>query len=451
MPINTNIQVPFLPQTGITQQILAAIQLANEHHASNVSAQQEQQKIGVQQGQLALNQEAQPSAIEETKARTGLYGTQRQEAQLSIDRQKQAMQMLSPQQAMPQSTSAQPTAPAATPQAAQPSWLPQGTPPQLAPLVQAMLPSNMTDQEKTQVEAGAQPGLMAATQSGDISKYLGSIKDSVESVISNRNTVSRQPENQPLTDTDKSNFNQNTLKSLVNLTVPQKDAFSAQLSSARSVGDLRRIEDRATVEDGKQLTQKINQQNIVANREAVFGQGLQREGITKILDQNQKFGQALTQLNVGLKTIDAAANGDDLATRMVPTMEVLGINMTGGIRRITPSEMQQASIPVGLGDRWNAFVDSRASGKLNAQQVTEGKKLMNDLAGAKYQDYLGQVQGIQEGTGMDPANVHILDKTGHTSTTLAESLKGSSAAPARPKGVPDHATWDPSTRTWNAP
>jgi hypothetical protein len=36
---NTNIQIPFTPQTGLTEQILAAIQLANVHHAENVRNQ----------------------------------------------------------------------------------------------------------------------------------------------------------------------------------------------------------------------------------------------------------------------------------------------------------------------------------------------------------------------------------------------------------------------------
>jgi hypothetical protein len=47
MAINANFQVPFLPQEGITQQILSAIQLANQQHAQNIANQQNQAELAV--------------------------------------------------------------------------------------------------------------------------------------------------------------------------------------------------------------------------------------------------------------------------------------------------------------------------------------------------------------------------------------------------------------------
>lgn len=64
---NVNFNVPFNPQEGITQQILTAIQLANEHH--------------VQNQQLALQQQAQPSEIALREAQTGQSGAQTQQIQ----------------------------------------------------------------------------------------------------------------------------------------------------------------------------------------------------------------------------------------------------------------------------------------------------------------------------------------------------------------------------------
>jgi hypothetical protein len=86
MPVNTNIQVPFIPQEGITSQVLAAIQMANEHHTHTIQQQQAQQ-------QLQMQQEAQPSEIAQRQAQTGLAGAQTQEAQQNIEMQKIGLQM----------------------------------------------------------------------------------------------------------------------------------------------------------------------------------------------------------------------------------------------------------------------------------------------------------------------------------------------------------------------
>jgi hypothetical protein len=86
MPVDTRINVPFIPQEGITGQILQAIQLANEQHAHN-------QQLGLQQQQLEMQQQAQPSEIAQRQAQTGLAGAQTQEAQQNIEMQKTSLQM----------------------------------------------------------------------------------------------------------------------------------------------------------------------------------------------------------------------------------------------------------------------------------------------------------------------------------------------------------------------
>jgi len=67
MPVNTDIRIPFIPQEGITSQILQAIQLANEHHHQGRQEQLQQQQLQ-QQGPL-------------TQAQTGLVGAQTGQAQ----------------------------------------------------------------------------------------------------------------------------------------------------------------------------------------------------------------------------------------------------------------------------------------------------------------------------------------------------------------------------------
>lgn len=418
MPVNANVNIPFLPQEGLTQQMLSAIQLANEHFA--------------QQKQIALQQQAQPSEIalrqaqtqeaganvEESKARTGLYGVQQQREQNQLDIMKRMQGMLG----QPGGQPGQQPAPSSPGQ--QGAWLPSNTPPQLSGFVQAMLPRDLTDTEKTQIEAGAQSGLATATQSGDVGKYLDSIREGVNGVITNRNTVARMPENQSPTKDDISNFVTNTLPSYTNITSDQSAAAKASLLSVRSMGDLRRLEDRISQQDNEALTRKIAQDNIVANRETAHGQAEDLAGRNKLIDDTNKFGKTWSQMQSGLATIDAASNGNDLATRMIPTMEVLGINMGAGLTRINPQEARAASIPLEWTDRWNAWLASRTEGKLNPQQVQEGKSLMHELSDKTYQAYLGDSQNTVNEMNIDPKTAYVLGKDG-TSIRLSDALASS--------------------------
>lgn len=77
MPINTNINVPFIPQEGITAQILQAMQLANEHHA-------QQQQFGIQQQQANTQQQS-------VQQQAPLIGAQTDEARQNIESQKTAL------------------------------------------------------------------------------------------------------------------------------------------------------------------------------------------------------------------------------------------------------------------------------------------------------------------------------------------------------------------------
>ena len=77
MPTETRINVPFIPQEGITSQILAAIQLANETHARQQQLALQGGQLGLEQQRVSMEQAAQPSllaqraaAIAQTQAET---------------------------------------------------------------------------------------------------------------------------------------------------------------------------------------------------------------------------------------------------------------------------------------------------------------------------------------------------------------------------------------------
>lgn len=443
MPVDTRINIPFIPQEGITSQILQAIQIANEQH------NQSQQRM-LQQQQLQQQQPVQEAQIAEAKARSGLYGTEAAKNQLQVDAMRKAQEMFSQPQGAPQQqqpASAQATGSAVAPgpnlqqqvsmypnsdlakaEEASPSaptkWLPSGTPPQIAPLISAMIPNDLSDQEKNVIESGATTGRIKAMQGGDLPGYFGDIRSAVDAVITNRN---KNVENQPLSDNDRSNFTKNILPSFENLSPAQMKGASGELASVKDQKGLQQLEGRLMQQDNQALQRTIAEKNILANKEVAHGQSLDLSGRNKVVADTQKWGDTYTQAQMGLKTIDQAASGDDLATRMVPTMEVLGINMMGGIRRISPTEYEAARIPVSLANRFNQWVDSKLEGSTDPKMVGEGKRLMHDIVDTKYGSYLSEVKSTAANFNLDPKSTFVMNNQGE-SVSLADALKGAPTA-----------------------
>lgn len=109
-----------------------------------------------------------------------------------------------------------------------------------------------------------------------------------------------------------------------------------------------------------------------------------RGNIRKAEGQLRATQQTVGQLN---SSIDAAKDGNGLLTSFVPTMEVLGINAASGVHRISPAEAQAAQLPGGFVERFNAFVDKAATGKLSPELQQEGKALGHILMQGAYQRY----------------------------------------------------------------
>lgn len=111
-----------------------------------------------------------------------------------------------------------------------------------------------------------------------------------------------------------------------------------------------------------------------------------------------------TQKSVGqLKSaIDAASDGNGLLTSFVPTMEVLGINASNGVHRISPAEAQAAQLPGGWAEQFNAWLDKATSGKTSPELKKEGKQLADVLLKTSYQRYKATYDdesGMVEGYG----------------------------------------------------
>jgi len=80
MPTEARINIPFIPQEGITSQILSAIQLANEQHARQQQLALQGGQLGLEQQRLGLQQEAMPSEIAQREAATQASTAQAGEA-----------------------------------------------------------------------------------------------------------------------------------------------------------------------------------------------------------------------------------------------------------------------------------------------------------------------------------------------------------------------------------
>lgn len=90
MPTDTRIEVPFLPQTGITQEVLQAIQLANEAHSQRMQQGIQQQQVGMQQQQV-------PGEIAQREAQTKLATAQTETADFNLKARKQMFTALTGQ------------------------------------------------------------------------------------------------------------------------------------------------------------------------------------------------------------------------------------------------------------------------------------------------------------------------------------------------------------------
>ena len=418
---------------------------------------QDQQRIGIAQQQADTSEK-------EANARAGYYGSEAAKNQLQIDNMQRTRAMLggdttqAPGPPPVQSPSIEMTGSIDSAMQAgiqdsiggrggdEGQWLPTNTPSQLANFVRVMMPNDLTDQEKNVVEAGAQAGRMKAMQSGSLGDYLNEIRSGVDSVVTARNARTKNPENEPIGDAEKSNFVKNVLPSMENLSPAQQKLAQAAVNGAKTHKDLDSIQSRLMAQDNQALTGKIAEQNRIANSNMQHSLQLDTDGRNKIIKNNTKWSDAQTQIELGNRTIQAAKDGDDLATRMLPTMEVLGINMTGGIKRISPTEAEAAQIPASWANRYNALVDKRLEGKTSPEMVNEGKRLFNDLADARYSSYLAEQKSVADNFKMSHKDVSVIDNNGQ-STSLDKALKGGTKPQAAGGNKPPTAThrYNPAT------
>lgn len=200
--------------------------------------------------------------------------------------------------------------------------------------------------------------------------------------------------------------------------------------------------DKQTGADVKDLGQtKVPGESPADKRSATESAQVERESrgnIRKAADQYRATEQSVTQLTAA---IDQAKDGNGLLTSFVPTMEVLGINASNGVHRISPAEAHAAGVPGGWAEQFNAWFDKASSGEISPQLQKEGKALAQILKTSAYQRYKsiyndenGIVSGYG-GTGFDKRVPMI------QSGEAPGEASGGGAAPSSGSGIPTFAEW----------
>lgn len=230
------------------------------------------------------------------------------------------------------------------------------------------------------------------------------------------------------TPTQLTTFTTKTLPGFTALRPEQKQAFIAEASTARTVDELNKVTERADATDKAEQMHADSLAQTMALKGQTFAQQGLKENDKTWTDPQHGYLQTLSQANLGKAAIKAGADGNGLLTSLEPTMAVLGMNSFAGVHRISPAEATAAGAPGGWSERFTAWADKTAAGKLSPQLAKEGNQLFDQLVDAKYQSSVQTSAMHAKGFGIPPANMPAMDREGNL-TTLDKTKIGTAAPP----------------------
>jgi gas vesicle protein len=167
--------------------------------------------------------------------------------------------------------------------------------------------------------------------------------------------------------------------------------------------------------------------------------------LQKIWSGEKGYASALQQGKQTIDSIKAGADGNGLLTSMASTMEVLGVNRAAGVTRISPAEAAAANLPGGYAERFNAWADKAASGKLSPQLASEGKQLMNIVLDSAHAKAIQEAKFTAANRGIPEKNAVALDRSGKL-TTL-DKLSTSPVYQTNPQTGQRRVSYD-GKKTW---
>lgn len=389
MPVDTRINIPFNPQEGITSQILTAIQLANEQHRA-------QQQLGIQQQQLGIQQQQAQSEIAQRGAET--QKTQQETAANLPALQAQAEQARTAyQNLLTQIESEQ------------------------NPLKKALLQGQAREQNANASLVEARAALLTSPQ--DFSKAVDTIIDPKKYPELNKRTKSQMQVAQYFQAFDPS--------------APEK----VLAASTAEIGTIERETNPNVI--ASRVKQAVDTQRALYGGGAVSGVAphLVAQATADATKAGMDYAQAQSVTQRLNAMMDAAKKGNVVSYQLIPQEGALQLTTSQGVHRINMAEIQNYEGGGSLWQRMEGHIGKELTGQSIPASVLKDmadmQKIQAEGARSKYENTLKTINK-NYGSTFQPLD-------------FAQSSPDAPAPPARPKGVPDNAAWDESTRTWNAP
>ncbi|MGA9305634.1 MAG: hypothetical protein WBW31_09560 [Candidatus Sulfotelmatobacter sp.] len=210
------------------------------------------------------------------------------------------------------------------------------------------------------------------------------------------------------------NFKNKTLPSLSHISPALQSSLSSEANGIKNQSDFERLQDRADSfeKSGQDFAAKM------AETRSTKETARENKVLDAVTDAKTgpwaQFNDTLTQAKQIQTAAAQAKDGNGLMTNMLPTMEVLGINMEGKVRRISPTEAQAAGQNPELAVRWNAMVDAAAKGAAPNAIVKQANDLADMLISGAHAKAVRATQMLS--TKMDPSQVPAMDRSGNVTT-----------------------------------
>lgn len=164
----------------------------------------------------------------------------------------------------------------------------------------------------------------------------------------------------------------------------------------------------------------------------------QNAAVVKLEDAATKYSQTLAQLMQAKQVIADAKTGDELAAKLVPMEDLLGIQSISarGTARLNQGLLSATGPQVGsVARRAEAFFKGLRSGTLPGDTTKEADDLMNEMIKARYADYQRQALGISASVSMPSDHRGYLDQDGNV-VSLADFSPKTKAKTSIPSAAP---------------
>jgi hypothetical protein len=361
MPVDTRINVPFIPQEGITSQILNAMQLANEHH-------QQQQQLAIQQQQANTQQQA-------AQSESQFRAAQGKEIQANLE--------------------------AGLPEAQAGALKSRSNYENL----QGQIQQENNPLVKEQLKAQAR-GENAAASLNEAKVAMIQNPTDYSAAVDKVIDPAKYPE-----------LNKRT-KSQMEF-ADQIKAFDPEAPAkilGQSASEIDTIE-RET--DPRVIAARVQQ--TVQTQRGLYGggavSGVAPHLVAPATAEATKLGTDFATFEGQLKNLKtslaSAKTGDEVAAQFAPIAITLGSNAFYGTHRFSPTEVEALKDVGSVPRQINSWLDKHATGTVNPDSLKEFQSLVDRLGEAKYSTYKNGLNVVNKnyGSKFDPVDMSGSENT----------------------------------------